>query len=227
MYVGSGLLGGILLLLPIRGILAVSGTGPARPPASDAAQPWVYTVVYGAFAVLGVCLGLLFALHAWERWVRPIWRMRLADLPSAPARARRVGLAHGVFMVGICLTTAALASTSTGLGVGGHDVLAVLAALLCLGGLTLLARRRPGPWPAWIPMALAWVGSAIVASWGLFFTVMFAVPNPLVGEASPPGGPRRRRGHASRQGRAHPVGDPRPAPRRHSWRSIRRCPKGW
>lgn len=182
MYVGTGLLGGILLLLPIQAVLGAAGARPTAP--DEPIEPWVYAIVYGAFAVLGFCLVALFALHAWERWVRPTWSWRLGTVPPLAPRARRVVIAHGAFMIAVCIAEA-LEMNRIGTA-GGHQILALLASGCCFTGLSMLAVRRPQRLVASVPMSVAWVSSAIVAAWGCFFAVMLAVPNPLVGEQELP-----------------------------------------
>jgi hypothetical protein len=182
-FVGTGLLGGILVLLPIQTVLVATG---AQAEAEDGPiSGWVFTVVYGGFAALGLCLLALLAAYARERWLDADgWRTPMRTWRPVPARARRIAVAHGVFMVAVCATEAALVG-STGT-VDGHRVMAVLMATVCLAGLTALALRRPADRSGAVPLVAVFVGSAAVASWGLFFLVILTVSSPLQGDESVP-----------------------------------------
>lgn len=184
MYVGSGLLGGILVLLPIQATLGARGSAPPDQP-DDPIEGWVYALVYGGFALLGLCLLGLFAAYARERWLDADgWCTPMRTWRPTVGRERVIAIAHGVFMVAVCTAEAALVTRAGTLG--GHQVLAVLMATLCLGGLVALALRRPGGRSGVVPLLATYVGSAAVAAWGLFFLVVFSVPNPLVGDRELP-----------------------------------------
>lgn len=180
MYVGTGLLGGILLVVPIQTVLGLV-RGSAGTVAAQDAEPiadWVFGVVYGAFCVLGLALITLFARYGWRRWVRPRWMLTLGELGPVSPGTRRLAIGHGIVMVGVCVVELVITVSAWGT-VGGHPVAAVLAAGLALTGLVVLARRRPAHWSARWPMLAAVVGSAVVAAWGLYFAVVLTLPNPL------------------------------------------------
>ncbi len=184
LFVGTGLLGGILVLLPIQFLLGARGSQPASDP-DDPIEAWVYPVVYGGFALMGVCLLGLFAAYAWRRWLVPGgWTAAYAAWRPVPRRARRVAVAHGIFMVAIAVVEGVVVAEAGGFG--GHQVVAVLMALLCLGGLTSLARRRPAHRRGTVAVVATFVGTAVAASWALFFFVLLLTPNPLVGDAEIP-----------------------------------------
>lgn len=188
MFVGTGLLGGILVLVPTQLLFTSQGTESSSGGApSGPIEPWVYTMVYGGFMLLGLSLLTIFAGYAWQRWVVPGgWTTRLAILPPALVRSRSIAVAHGVFMVAVCVVGARVMASGDLLG--GHDLVAIVMALMCLAGLTALAYGRPGRVRAYVPLVMAYVGSAAVAAWGAFFFVMVAVPNPLVGDEPVPDG---------------------------------------
>jgi hypothetical protein len=179
MFVGTGLLGGILVLLPIQAVLGARGSAPPDQP-EDPIQAWVYTVVYAGFALLGLCLLGLFAAYARERWLDAGgWRTPMRTWDATVRRQRVIAIAHGVFMVAVCTAEAVLVARVDILG--GHQVLSMLMATLCLAGLIALSLRRPGGRVGTVPLVAVFVGSAAVAAWGLFFLVVFTVSNPLTG----------------------------------------------
>lgn len=188
MFVGTGLLGGILMLVPAQLLFTSQSTETSSGGASPGPiEPWVYTVVYGGFVLLGLSLLTIFAGYAWQRWVVPGgWTTRLAILPPVPVRARSIAVAHGIFMVAVTVVGARVMASSDLLG--GHDLVAIVMALMALAGLSSLAYGRPGRVRAYVPLVMAYVGSAAVAAWGAFFFVMIAVPNPLVGDEPVPDG---------------------------------------
>lgn len=190
MFVGTGLLGGILVLLPIEAIRAVvssPSTEQTVAAGDDPIEGWVYSMVYGGFGVLGLSLLAIFALHSWDRWIRPGgWTTRLSEwAPITPAQ-RRLTIAHGLGMIAICLAELVV-SVRAGL-FGSHGVVAVLMAVVSSAGLTALALRAPGPLRGSTALVMAYVGAAVVAAWGLYFAVVMALPNPLRSDASIPSG---------------------------------------
>lgn len=179
MFVGTGLLGGILVLLPIQAVLGARGSAPPDQP-DDPIQAWVYTVVYAGFALLGLCLLGLFAAYARERWLDAEgWRTPMRTWRPVLPRQRRIAIAHGGFMVAVCTAEAVLIARADILG--GHQVLSILMATVCLAGLVVLSLRRPGDRSGTLPLVAVFAGSAAVAAWGLFFLVVFTVSNPLTG----------------------------------------------
>lgn len=186
MYVGSGLLGGVLLLVPVQALLGNRGSQPSSEAApTGPIEPWVYSIVYGGFMVLGISLLVIFADYAWKRWVLTDgWARRLGAPTPAPTRERTIAIAHGAFLVAVCLTGLVVSARED--FVGGPDIVALTMATTCLAGLAMLATGRPRRVRAYVPLLMAYVGSAVVATWGLFFAVILLVPNPLVGERDVP-----------------------------------------
>lgn len=186
MFVGTGLLGGILVLLPIQTVLlSVQEAAPADRPA-DPIAGWVYLVVYGGFALLGLCLLGLFAVYARERWLDAEgWRTPMRTWVATVRRQRVIAIAHGGFMVAVCTAEAVLIARADILG--GHQVLSIVMATVCLLGLVSLALRWPGDRAGTVPLVAVFVGSAAVAAWGLFFLVVFTVSSPLAGDRDLPG----------------------------------------
>lgn len=185
MWVGTGLLGGILVTVPFQ-VLAtlVVATPPTSPsaPRSGRVPPiadWVYAVVYTGFGVLGVCLIGGFALYAWERWLRPDgWTRPLVDW----ARPASGLTAWGVFTIAFGLLPVGLGFAGDPRRIGGAlgDGAVALAGGL---GLLALATGRPRRLSGLIPTAAAWLGSGALATWGLYQFILVAVPNDLAGDA--------------------------------------------
>lgn len=182
-FVGTGLLGGILVLLPVELLMVATGAlavddGGAQPAGPIAG--WVYAVVYTGFAVLGLCLITLFALHVRERWLaRGGWNSALRTwAPARPTAVRRAGVA--ALAVVLAGTAEATVAARTG-WFGGHEVVGVLAALVAAGCAWSLARRRPAGRTGGAVLVLGVAAAAVVAAWGLYFFVLQVVPNPLRG----------------------------------------------
>lgn len=183
MFVGTGLLGGILLLLPTQTVLTAFSP-PRAPEVTTQAEPiqaWVYTMVYGGFALLGICLIAIFVMHSWDRWVRPGgWATRLASWAPVPTRRRVIAISHGLLLVALCATELVVVARAELLG--GHQVVALLMSTVTCAGLTALALGVPGSLRGSTALVMAYVGAAAVACWGLFFAVLLIVPNPLRGD---------------------------------------------
>ncbi|KGN34406.1 hypothetical protein N802_12605 [Knoellia sinensis KCTC 19936] len=181
MFVGTGLLGGILVLLPIEGIRTVltsPSTEQTTAAGDTAIQGWVFAMVYGGFAVLGVSLLAIFGLHSWDRWIRPGgWTTRLSTWAPVTPRQRGLTIAHALGMVAICLTELVVAARADLLG--SHGIMAVLMAVVSSAGLIALALRTPGSLRGSTALVMAYVGAAAVAAWGLYFFVVMLIPSPL------------------------------------------------
>lgn len=177
-FVGSGLLGGILLLIPAQ--LMLGAPGSQQPDsAENPIAGWTYAVAYGGFAVLGICLLALSAEYSRRRWLTPDgWTTPLRTWPPVITRRRTLAVSHVVFMVVICVAEALVVGRAG--AIGGHQIVAVTMSVACLIGTVALAARRPGDRVGTLPVLASFVGSAAVASWGLFFFVILVVPNPLV-----------------------------------------------
>jgi hypothetical protein len=181
MFVGTGLLGGILLIVPVQ--LMTGGTERPESAAADPISTWVYAIVYTGFGLLGLSLLTLFAWHAWERWIAA-WSTRLGDLPPT-----LVGQRAGV----LALAAAMLATTTTELAVAAaagiassSQAVAITASLAATVAAGALVIRRPVGATARVPLLVGFTGCAVVASWGLYFAVILTVPNPLVGDVHTP-----------------------------------------
>ncbi|WP_157087305.1 hypothetical protein [Piscicoccus intestinalis] len=185
MAVGTGLLGGILVLLPIEAALALTGLAeaPRAPDAEPLIAGWVYAVVYAGFAVLGLALLAIFAIHVKRRWAVG-WHRPLATLAGGTDRGTRLLTVLSAALLAVCLTESVVnASRAAALA---HPIMGVVAAAAALTGSVMLGARRPAGCPIWLPVVGVFAGASAVAAWGLFFAVLFLVPNPLVGETAVP-----------------------------------------
>lgn len=190
MFVGTGLLGGILVLLPVEvvwGLLSSSGAAQSTTVADNPIAGWVYAVVYGGFGVLGISLLAIFVLHSWDRWIRPGgWTRRLSAAAPVTARQRRLAVTHALGMVVICVAGLVVAARAEMLVT--HAVVAVLMGLVSSAGLTALALRTPGSLRGSTALVMAYAGAAVVAAWGLYLCVVLGLPNPLRGDVPVPAG---------------------------------------
>lgn len=190
MFVGTGLLGGILAVLPIQAVRSLVTTPTTAQTAAEAADPiegWVYTMVYGGFGVLGLSLLTIFALHSWDRWIRPGgWTTRLGEWSPVATRQRRITIAHGLGMVAICVAELVVANRADVLP--SHSIASVMMSVVSVAGLTALALRAPGSLRGSTALVMTYVGAAVVAAWGLYFAAVLSIPNPLRGDEVLPSG---------------------------------------
>ena len=190
MFVGTGLLGGILVALPVEALRQLWWTPPPVPTEDAAATPiesWVFPMVYGGFAVLGLSLLTIFALHSWDRWVRPGgWTSRFGTWPALPRRARRLAVGHAAVMVAVCATGGVVAARAGWFG--SHDVAAILLSVVSGAALVALALRRPSSLTGSVALVLAYAGAAVVSAWGLYFFAVLSLPSPLRGDDPVPSG---------------------------------------
>lgn len=168
MWVGAGLLGQILAMMPIS--LVWEAVSPAKvtsgelPPIAD----WVFGMVYAGFSGLGIGLLGAFAIYAWQRWgQRPV----VTPGPRAVV-ALRVVAALSVVAGLVNLVWADVPALNRVVDLGVSLVLA--AALLAL------ARAGSG----WRSFVVAFVGTGALAAWGTYVTVVTVVPNELVGQTT-------------------------------------------
>lgn len=180
MWVGTGLLAPILVVVPLQAALAPFTAAAREAQPANPLADWVYLVVYGGFMWQGVFLLTGFVLYAADRWGRPLaWRQPVGQWP-ATGMPTLVPVAIGLAAL------AALAHTASSvphLPVGTANLIGDLAMLACgAAGLAVLATRRPAGLPRWRAIVLTWLGSGAVAGWGLFHLVLLTVPNDLVGD---------------------------------------------
>ena len=189
LWVATGLLGPIVALLPVTLTLI---DGRARGASQDALESWVYAVVYLGFTVQGLLIGVAFALYAVRRWPA-VLRGRLGAGPVSPLLPVQRFLAGGLGALAAVVAVLNLAY-AWGMRAGLQGLadrqstidrvtLGVYAcfALLVVVGLPTLVVRRPARWPAWLPLALTWLGSGAMTGWGLYFLAISARDPSLTG----------------------------------------------
>ncbi|MDI2129573.1 hypothetical protein [Yinghuangia seranimata] len=176
MWIASGLLGVIMLAVPVS--LAALPFGAPNPFSGDGfLEPWVYALVYGGFIVEGAVLLGAFALYADERWgvwlrspVRgtrftPGWRTAgfVAAGLLAVAAAVRIGWACGV-------EAGLTAQRIEDLDGVARTVEAVQGLFALAGAVGVFALVGPsaGRVSVRVPVVLAWVGTAVAFGWGGF-----------------------------------------------------------
>lgn len=170
MWIGAGLLGQILLALPLA--MIVDSVSPSHPP-TDEIPPldeWVYSLVYAGFAGLGIGLLGAFAIYARQRWGG-------RSLPPVTPRARRslraaAGLIAVAGIVHAVVSAVPVDARLLDLVVAGVTA----TALLALTRPTLRGRL------ATATVIVAFMGTGAVVAWGTYLGVITAVPNELVGQ---------------------------------------------
>ena len=167
MWVGTGLLAPIVVILPLQIMIGVPESSASGP---TAIADWVYLVVYAGFFWQGVFLMLGFALWARERWGEVAGRPLGSTHATATTRAAWVLLASTAVLLALGADDhGAIAWPNR-----GGDLAAVLAAGLGLGLLHL------GTGPRWRAVVLTWLGSGALLTWGVYQLVLQTVPNDLV-----------------------------------------------
>lgn len=157
-------------------VILLTAGGPSAP--ADGQVPpledWVYLLVYGGFAGLGLGLLGAFAIHAWQRWGR------LAPRPASgmPRRWLRPAAALAVLAA---LVTAVL-SPQPALSRAMDVAVGVLAA----GALSQLARveGRSSRTGGRVAVVLAFVTTGAMAAWGTYQLVLRTLPNELLTSGS-------------------------------------------
>lgn len=173
LWVGSGLLSVVVVSAPV--VLAASGL---EALSGGPIEPWVYAMVYGGFVGQGVGLLAAFVLYARDRWPAVFTTRLSLAFPSPTAPLQRV-IAWGAFPVAVALGVIMLVGV-----IGADPYLAVqdllrgTLAIAAAFALVELVRRR-GDGPFWRPLALLWLGSAVLFSWGLYAMVLSAAGGPV------------------------------------------------
>lgn len=194
MWVATGLLGTILVALPLH-LLSLLVLGPERADPDDRGiGGWVLLVVYGGFTVQGLALLTAFALYARRRWAG-LLRERIGDLPDSPTLAvqRALACVAALLAAGVAAGRAywVLGGTA-GLprvmveepnrGVTVMDgVTAVMAVAAAAALLVLVFRIRPGR-RLLGPLLVVWTAAGSLFGWGGWQLVAFGVTTTRVTE---------------------------------------------
>ncbi|MER7704607.1 hypothetical protein ABTX81_17160 [Kitasatospora sp. NPDC097605] len=187
MWVATGLLGTLLVALPLF-LISTLVLGPEQHTAGadDGPSGWVFTLVYGGFAVQGLALITGFLLYARERWAGLLRRDRVGDLPHSPTLTTQRAFACVAALLAAGVAAARLywaSGGSAGLPVAWLEergrsvaimdaVTAVMAVAAVAALLVLVFRRRPG-WRLRGPLAVVWTAAGSVFAWGAWQLVAF------------------------------------------------------
>ncbi|NGO10482.1 hypothetical protein G5C60_23545 [Streptomyces sp. HC44] len=178
MWVAGGLLAPIVAGFPLTLLVKVSG-GDVGTGQEAFLDEWVFAVVYTGFIVQALTLGALFMLYARDRWGH-VWQA----WPDGPGRTAPRTLAVAAAVVALfpaamhvawaCGATAGLPEGRIADRTGDFHVLEALYFVFLAAAVTggwLLAFRRGRTLPVKAPLALAWIGSGVMACWGGWLSV--------------------------------------------------------
>ncbi|MFE5583249.1 hypothetical protein [Kitasatospora sp. NPDC056531] len=196
MWVATGLLGTILVALPLY-LSSVLVLGPEHSSGQGTdigIADWVFFVVYGGFTVQGLALITAFTLYARQRWA-DLLRARIGDLPRSPTLAVQRSLGCVAALLGLGAAAARVywaAGGSVGMpiamaeehprGVAVMDaVTAVMAVAAPTALLVLVFRVRPGGRLRG-PLLVAWTAAGSLFGWGSWQLVAFAATTTRVTE---------------------------------------------
>lgn len=182
-WVGTGLLFEVVVGAVLVGLLSAPSQASGRSTAFGGIQPWVFVMVYSAFAVQGVALAVAFSCYVRTRWGRLLSERTGEVLARRTARVRTWTEDHLAEMAetvaGMAIAVALVfgywaAGGSLGLSGSqpqpslGLQASRSIGALTAAVGLLGLAGRWGHRRRFWLPAALTWVGSgAMVAFDGL------------------------------------------------------------
>ncbi|GIG66423.1 hypothetical protein [Phytomonospora endophytica] len=186
-WVGTGLLGEIVLGMPFQALASTVAGEPLLPAADAGAAPppvasWVFGMVYGGFVVQGLAFLTAFVLYARERWT-DVFTGRAGEgqvaVPALRALATPLTWTAAVGAGAVALINTAWALGYTG-GISADHVDAIsrsartngaviaVFALAAAVGLVLNARTRSGRVPRWTVTLAAWVGTGSMFGWGMW-----------------------------------------------------------
>ncbi|MFJ8626114.1 hypothetical protein ACIRD3_25205 [Kitasatospora sp. NPDC093550] len=193
MWVATGLLGTILVALPLF-LLSSLVLGPEHGTAQDdgGLGDWVFLVVYGGFTVQGLALITAFVLYARRRWAG-LLADRIGDLPHSPTLAVQRALAcvaallaAGVAAARVYWSAGGTAGVPVALaqernrGVAVMDgVTAVMAVAAATALLVPVFRIRPRR-RLLGPLLVAWTAAGSLFAWGSWQLVAFGVTSTRV-----------------------------------------------
>lgn len=175
-WIATGLLAPFIITGPVIGISVISGSGSVG---DRSLAPWVGPLVYISFGAQAIGIGLSFILYARARWPR-VLSVHLAGRPTGPYRSVLIlfGWLTTALLAIVIVSRFAWALNSTwglssrlvesrGIAERLADAATALFALAAATGLLVLAYRR---WqkPAWVPVALVWVGAGAVFANGIY-----------------------------------------------------------
>jgi hypothetical protein len=161
----TGLLGPILVGLPVGIAVQAVATGEVEPAEDTGMAAWVFAVVYCGFGLLGLAMAVLVIAHVLDRWGSLI-----SQPPRRPSWPFTVAGAVGLLPFGAAMIFWGLAGPGSS-GPQGMDLPAQRTVLVVTGMLSVAAFVAPmlsavaSRWPrlAWLT---AWTGCCIAAFQG-------------------------------------------------------------
>lgn len=188
MWVATGLLGTILVALPVS-LVAGLVLGPehqnAAQQTADGLAGWVFVLVYGGFSVQGVALILAFVLYARRRWAG-LLRDRIGDLPDSPTLVTQRVFASvaALFDLGAAVVRAYWAAGgAAGLpqqmveersrSIATMDAVSAVMAVAAAGALLVLVFRVGPGRRLRTPLAVVWTAAGSTFAWGSWQLVAF------------------------------------------------------
>ena len=202
MWIASGLIGTLLVAMPISIVTSGSAVAAAQPSTTHAGPATVAVgiAVDGGIAVQGLTLIPLFVLYARERWGH-LLRGSIADLPDSPIRpVQQLAACTAALLSLLPLTmhllwaagsgagrSEAMAAAPDGFGTALDCASAGMAVVAAAAGL-LIAFRRPGRRPVALPLAFGWLGAGSMTAWGGWLLIASLIPTdqPSDGPRFPP-----------------------------------------
>lgn len=176
-WVGTGLLFQVVVG---ASLVALSSTASQDSSIDTGGiEPWVYVLVYAAFALQGVGLAIAFACHVRARWGYLLGERTGDVLETRSARARSSPMRHLAVMMEVVAAMAVAvglvcaywaADGSIGLSDAtpqesfGMQASRVAGAVIAAAGLLGLAGKWGSRTRFWVPAAFTWVGSAALVA---------------------------------------------------------------
>ncbi|GGT24538.1 hypothetical protein [Streptomyces purpureus] len=189
MWGATGLLSPIVVAYPAQLVLAAFMGAPRRvADGRPFLEDWVFGVVYGGFIVQALALGALFVTYARDRWGH-VARGRVGELPrslsGAGTRATAVVASllalvpvalHTLWAFGVegGLTPARIAERTSDFAL--LEGMRVAFAAVAVAGTLMLVFRLGRSLRVRTPLALAWLGSAALGSWGAYLLTAALLP---------------------------------------------------
>lgn len=189
-WVGTGLLFEVAVGALLMGAFSASSEGSSEGADLGGIQPWVYVLVYSAFAGQGIALAIAFASHLRVRWGRLLGQRTDQVLAGRPASALSWPQVH---LAGLATAAAGLA-VAVGVvcafwAIGGSfgasalqpdptwpfNAMGVVAAAAASAGLLALAGRWARRTRFWVPAGLTWIGSGALAAFDGLILVFYVL----------------------------------------------------
>jgi hypothetical protein len=201
-WVGTGLLFEVVVGAVLVGVFSPASQASSGGTDFGGFQPWVFVMVYSAFAGQGVALAIAFACHVRARWGRLLGELTGEVVARRTVRVRSWPENHLAEMAeAVAVMAVAVAVFSWYWAAGGSFGLSgakpgpswglqasgVAGAVVAVVGLLGLAGRWGHQMRFWLPAALIWVGSGALAAFDGLNLVLDQVLLMFGTDASEPG----------------------------------------